>query len=127
MASLLPYKICKIHGKIFYSVVFLHKSPNLDIFIFNFWFKSSPFRKLSVKCQTRPRLLIFHDIFVPQKVLRYLRPQKVPLLKISDDFIACDFWFDPAPQSKILATPMHGGWHFEPYPSKSLLELPKRE
>ena len=40
---------------------YLHKSPNLDIFICNFWFKPSPFRKLSVKCQTRPRLLIFHS------------------------------------------------------------------
>ena len=36
-------------------------------------------------------------------VLRYLCPQKVPLLKISDDVIACDLWFGP-PQSKILAT-----------------------
>ena len=31
------------------------------IFICNFWFKPSPFTKLSVKCQTRPRLLIFHS------------------------------------------------------------------
>ena len=43
------------------KLVYLHKSPNLDIFICNFWFKPSPFRKLSVKCQTRPRLLIFHS------------------------------------------------------------------
>ena len=31
------------------------------IFICNFRFKPSPFKKLSVKCQTRPRLLIFHS------------------------------------------------------------------
>ena len=43
------------------KLVYLHKSPNVDIFIFHFWFKPSPFRKLSVKCQTRPRLLIFHS------------------------------------------------------------------
>ena len=41
------------------KLVYLHESPNLDIFICNFCFKPSPFRKLSVKCQTRPRLLIF--------------------------------------------------------------------
>ena len=43
------------------KLVYLHKSPNLDIFICNFWFKPSLFRKLSVKCQTRPQLLIFHS------------------------------------------------------------------
>ena len=32
--------------------------------------------------------LPFYDIFVSQKV---------PLSKISDDFIACDFWFSPLP------------------------------
>ena len=32
--------------------------------------------------------LPFYDIFVPQKV---------PLSKISDDVIACDFWFGPPP------------------------------
>ena len=30
------------------KLVSLHKSPNLDIFICNFWFKPSPFRKLLV-------------------------------------------------------------------------------
>ena len=40
----------------------------------------------------------FYDMFVPQKV---------PLSKISDDVIVCHFWFDP-PQSKVLATPVHG-------------------
>ena len=48
------------------KLVYLHKSPNLDIFICNFWFKPSSFRKLSVKCQTRP--LIFHStIFLSHK------------------------------------------------------------
>ena len=32
--------------------------------------------------------------------------QKVSLAKISDDVIACNLWFAPPPQSKILATPM---------------------
>ena len=27
-------------------------------------------------------------------------PQKVPLLKISDDLIACDLWFAPLPPIK---------------------------
>ena len=63
------------------------------IFIWNFWFKPSPFRKLSVKCQTRPRLLIFHSI-------RYICPTKIPLSKISNDFIACDFCFAPPPPIK---------------------------
>ena len=40
--------------------------------------------------------LSFYDILVPQKV---------SLLKISDDVIACDFWFEPL-LSKILVTPM---------------------
>ena len=43
------------------KLVYLLKSTNFDIFICNFWFKPSPFRKLSVTCQTRPRLLIFHS------------------------------------------------------------------
>ena len=43
------------------KLVYFYTSPNLDIFIFNFWFKPFPFRKLSFKCQTRPRLLIFHS------------------------------------------------------------------
>ena len=43
------------------KLVYLLKSPNLDIFICNFCFMPSSFRKLSVKCQTRPRLLIFHS------------------------------------------------------------------
>ena len=40
--------------------------------------------------------LPFNDIFAPQKV---------PLLKIFDDVIACYLWFAPSPQLKILATP----------------------
>ena len=43
------------------KLVYLHISPTLHIFICNFWFKPSLFRKLSVWCQTRPRLLIFHS------------------------------------------------------------------
>ena len=101
------------------KLVYLHKSPNLDIFICNFCFKPSPFRKLSVvPNQDTASDLSFYDMFVPHEV---------PLSKISDDFIACDFWFAPPPQSNILATSMHGGWHFQPCPPKSLLVLPKRE
>ena len=37
----------------------------------------------------RPRLLIFHST-IPL-------PQKVPILKISDDVIARDLWFGPPP------------------------------
>ena len=43
------------------ELVYLHTSTNLDSFFFNFWFKHFPFRKLLVKCQTTPRLLIFHS------------------------------------------------------------------
>ena len=71
------------------KLIYLHKSPNLDIFIFNFWFKPIPFRKLSVKCQSKPRLLIFHStISLSNKNFSS---------KISDDFIARDFWFAPPP------------------------------
>ena len=43
------------------KLVCLHTSPNLHIFIFNFWFKRSLFWKLFVKSQTRPRLLIIYS------------------------------------------------------------------
>ena len=50
------------------------------------------------KCQRATASdLPFNDIFAPQKV---------PFLKIYDDVIACDLWFGPRPQSKILATSM---------------------
>ena len=70
------------------------------------WFKLCPFRKILVKCQTRPEVLI---------ILQYIFvSQKVSLLKISDDVISFVVW---ATQSKILATPMfktlHFGLHFE--------------
>ena len=59
--------------------------------MFSFWFKPSPFSKiLLVKCQTRPRILIFHStISLPLK--------KVPLSKFFDGVIACDLWFGPPP------------------------------
>ena len=68
----------------------LNTSPNSDIF--NFWFIPSSYTKVLVKYQQhRPRLLIFHcTISLP--------PQKVPLLKISDDVNACDLWSSPLPQ-----------------------------
>ena len=99
------------------KLVYLHKAPNLDIFICNFCFKSSPFTKLSVKCQTRPRLLIFHS-------MTPLSHKKFLFRKILMTSLHVIFGLGP-PQSKILATPMHGEWHFEPCPPKSLLVLPK--
>ena len=61
----------------------------------------------------------FYDIFVPQKV---------PLSKISDDVIACHFWFGPPPNQKPrLRLCTGGGGIFEPCPPKSLLVRPKRE
>ena len=49
-----------------------------------------------MKKLARASNLPFYDIFAPEKV---------PLLKISDDVIASDLWFGPQ-QSKILATRM---------------------
>ena len=90
------------------KLVYYQKSPNLDIFICNFWFKPSPFRKLSVTCQTRPRLLIFHST-------KSLSHKKFLFRKFLMTSLHVIFGLPP-PQSKILATPMHGGWHFEPCP-----------
>ena len=101
------------------KLVFLHRSPNLHIFIFNFWIKRSPFRKLFVKCQSRPQLLIIqsrislsHKKFLFQKFL-------MTLLHVIFGLAL--------PQSKILATPMHRGGIFgrAPSPNHSLF-LPKR-
>ena len=98
--------------------VYLHKSPNLDIFICNFCFKPSPFEKLSVKCQIRPRLLIFHSaISLSHKKFlfwKFLRRHCMWLL----------VWA-PLPQSKILATPMHGRWHFKPCPPQITACVPQ--
>ena len=70
------------------------------IFICNFWFQPTPFRKLSVKCQTRPRLLIFHSTIS---------------LSNKNSFFENFWWLHcmwflvcPPPHLKILATPMHG-------------------
>ena len=53
--------------------------------------------KILLKCQSATISdLPSYDIFVPQTV---------PLLKIYDDVIACELWFGPPDQSKILATP----------------------
>ena len=101
------------------KLVYLHKSPNLDIFICIFCSTPSPFEKLSVKCQTRPRLLIFHSAIS-------LFHEKFRFRKFLMTLLHVIFGLPPL-QSKILATPMHGGWHFEPCPFKSLLELRKRE
>ena len=62
--------------------------------------------------------LPLYDVFVPQKV---------PPSKISDDVIAYDFGLGP--QSKILATPMHGAKRaaFRAVPPKLLLVFLKRE
>ena len=102
------------------KLVCLHKSPNLDIFIFNFCFKPSTFGKLLVKWQTRPRLLIFHST-------TSLSHKKFLFWKFLMTLLYVIFGLGKLPQSKILATPMHRGWHFEPCPPKLLLVLPKRE
>ena len=91
------------------KLIYLHKSPILDIFICNFYFKPSSFRKLSVKCQTRPRLLIFHST--------------ISLSNKNSSFenfwwLHCMWFLVWPPQPKILATPMHWRWHFEPCPSQ---------
>ena len=97
------------------KLVFLHTSPNLHIFIFNFWIKRSPFRKLFVKCQSRPQLLIIKPtIFLSQK--KFLL-QKFLMTSLHDNFGLA------LPHSKILATPMHGGGCFlgrAPSPNHSL-------
>ena len=101
------------------KLVFLHRSPNLHIFIFNFWIKRSPFWKLFVKCQSRPQLLIIqsrislsHKKFLFQKFL-------MTLLHVIFGLAL--------PHSKILATPMHRGGIFGPCPfPKSLLVPPKK-
>ena len=84
------------------KLVYLHKSPNFDIFICNFCFKPSPFRKLTVKCQTRPGLLIFHSTIS-------LSHEKFLFRKFLMTSLHVIFSLVPLPQSKILATPMHGG------------------
>ena len=76
---------------------------NLDIFgklIFRFWFKSSPFSKILVTCQTQVLVsdLSWYGILVHKKFLN---------LKIFDDVIACNFAVRATPQSKILATPIN--------------------
>ena len=60
----------------------------LDAFL-NYQFKPSPFIKILVKCPLATGSdLLSYDIFAPQKLL---------LLKISDDVIASDLWFGPPP------------------------------
>ena len=55
--------------------------------------------KILLKCQPATISdLPSYDIFVPQKV---------PLLKNFDAVIACDLWFGPPYQSKILAKPIN--------------------
>ena len=75
----------------------LNMSPS-QIFSFFNSKVTSPFSKVLVNClQPATALdLPFYNIFAPQKV---------PLLKISNDIIECNSWFGPS-QSKILAT--HG-------------------
>ena len=100
------------------KLVYLHKPPNLDIFICNFWFKSSPFRKLSVKCQTRPRLLIFHStISLSHKMFLFRKFLMTSLHVI--------FGLPPPPiknpgyaYAREMAREMHGKW-FAPPPIKN--------
>ena len=86
------------------KLVCLHTSPNLHIFIFNFWFKRSPFRKLFVKCLSRPRLLIIHSTIS-------LSHKKFLFRKFLMKSLHVIFGL-AIPQSKILTTRMHGGRGF---------------
>ena len=99
------------------KLVCLHTSPNLHIFIFNSWFKRSPFWKLFVKCQTRPRLLIIHSTIS-------LSHKKFLFRKFLMTSLHVIFGL-ALPQSKILATPMHEGGAFwaVPYPPNPCLCL----
>ena len=75
-------------------------SLDLDIFAHcNYWFKPSPLNKFLVTSQHQATAsdLPFYDIFAPTKNFSF---------KVSDNVIACDLWFDPPPQAKMLATPM---------------------
>ena len=66
-----------------------------------FWFKHSPFSKSPVKCQNRPRLLIFHcTIPLPHKKFLF---RKILMTSLH---VICGL--PSSPQSKILATPMTG-------------------
>ena len=74
-------------------------SPNLDILTF-ICFKLSPFSKILVACQTRPRLLIFHFAIS-------LSRKKCLISKMFEDVIACSggsrkFWWGRI--IKILST-----------------------
>ena len=78
---------------------FLNTSPKLNICTFQQLLKALSLCKILLKCQQATISdLPSYDIFVPTKV---------PLLKIFDDVIACDLWFGPPSQSKILATPIN--------------------
>ena len=77
----------------------LTMSPNLDILTF-ICFKLSPFSKILVACQTRPRLLIFHFAIS-------LSRKKCLISKMFEDVIACSggsrkFWWGRI--IKILST-----------------------
>ena len=75
---------------------FLNASPLLDICTFQLLLKALSLCQIQLKYQPATISdLPSYDIFVPQKV---------PLLKIFDDVIACDLWFGLPYQSKILAT-----------------------
>ena len=83
-------------------------SPELDICTFQLLLKALSLCKILLKCQPATISDLPSYIFVPQKV---------SLLKIFDDVIACDLWFGPPCQSKILATPIN--WRL---PEKLFLE-----
>ena len=86
------------------KLVCWHTSPNLHIIIFNFWFKLLSFKNSSLSAKPGHGFWLY--------ILRYLCPTK------SSSFE--NFWWRhcmsflvwPYPQSKILATPIHGGKDF---------------
>ena len=83
----------------FRYTIFLNTFPKLDICTFQRLLKALSLCKILLKCQQATISdLPSNDIFVPQKV---------PLLKIFDDVIACYLWFGHPYQSKILSTPIN--------------------
>ena len=82
---------------------FLNTFPKLDICAVQLLVLALSLCKILVKCQQATISdLPSYDIFVPQKI---------PLLKIVDDVIACDFWFgSPSIKNSGYACELEIAW-----------------
>ena len=88
-----------------YTIVYSTWLPIQTFSLFIFWFKPSLFSKIQVKCQTRPRLLIFHStISLPHK--KFLSRKFL----MTSLHVICGL----RPQSKIGATPMKSSTCIKP-------------